>query len=110
MAEELAEWRRYFDGVSEFLEGAERQYSIANENFCEYVVERLQLCKHTCSILSDHIGSASETVAGIDDGDVAIIEEYQSTISELLCCLRSLQRKWINYKGIIDSTSHDLSY
>ena len=73
-------------------------------------MERLQLCICTCSILSDHLGGASEIVPGIDDGDVAIIGEFQSTISELLCCLRSLQRKWMNYKGIIDATSRDLAY
>jgi len=44
------------------------------------------------------------------DGEVAIIEDYRSTLLGLLHCLRSLQQKWVEYEGIIEATSHEFSY
>ena len=41
---EFGTWTTYFNDISRFLEGAERQYGVANANFCEYVIERLELC------------------------------------------------------------------
>ena len=107
MAEELAGWRSYFEDISRFLEGAERQYGIANDNFTD-VLERLELCIRTCTILSDHL--VSETVPELDEGELAIVGEYQSTILELLQCMRSLHQKWTQNKGIIDATAPNLAY
>ena len=101
-------WSRYFEDISHFLEGAERQYGIANESFTEYVLERLELCIRTCITLTEHLDS--ETVPNLDEGEVAIIEDYQSTLLGLIHCLRSLQQKWMECKGIIEATSHDFSY
>ena len=49
--ESFGAWTRYFDGISQFLEGGECQYGIANVNFYEYVLERLEVCIDTCSDL-----------------------------------------------------------
>ena len=101
-------WSRYFEDISHFLEGAERQYGIANESFTEYVLEQLELCIRTCTTLTEHLDS--EAVPNLDEGEVAIIEDYLSTLLGLLHCLRSLRQKWVEYKGIIEATSHDFSY
>ena len=37
-------WSRYFEEVSEFLQGAERQYGIANDAYTDYALERLEIC------------------------------------------------------------------
>ena len=92
-------WSSYFEGVSHFLEGAERHYGTANESFTEYVLERLELCIRTCITLADHL--VSDTVPNLEK--VRIIGEYRSTILDLRQCSRSLQQKWIEYKGIIDA-------
>ena len=88
-------WTRYFDDISRFLDGAERQYGIANANFCEYVLERLEVCIDTCSSLRDHM------VTGGASGDEDIIEEYRSNLECLVECLRWVQGKWLEYEDIV---------
>ena len=46
--------------VSQFLERAEGRCSITGEDCSEYVLESLQLCIRTCSILSEHLTNAVE--------------------------------------------------
>ena len=75
----------------------ERQYGIANANFCEYVLERLEVCIDTCSNLHDHV------VTSVASGDEEVIEDYRSNIHGLIECLRCVQGKWLEYEDIISS-------
>ena len=36
-SESFGAWTRYFNEISRYIEDAERQYGIANANFCEYI-------------------------------------------------------------------------
>ena len=38
-----AGWQVFFDGLSEFLRNADHQFGIANQQYTEYVIERLQM-------------------------------------------------------------------
>ena len=49
-----ADWERYFNELSAFLTGAERQLGLANDNFSEYVVDRLELFIVNISSLAEH--------------------------------------------------------
>ena len=101
-SESFSAWTRYFADISQFLEGAERQYGVANENFCEYVLERLEVCIGTCSNLRDHM------VTGVASGDEEIIEETRSHLEGLLECLRSLQGR--RYEDIISIRAERFRY
>ena len=88
---ESGTWARYFSGISRFLESAERQNGTANATFCEYVLERLELCIDTCSHLRDHM------VTGGSSRDEEIREDYKSNLDGLVDCLRC---KWLEYEDI----------
>ena len=55
-----AGWQSFFDGLSEFLRSAERQFGLAerqfglaNHQYTEHVVERLQMFSREIGILKD---------------------------------------------------------
>lgn len=45
------EWITYFSVISQLLEGADRQYGFANEEYTSYVLEHLEMAVHTCRIV-----------------------------------------------------------
>ena len=102
--ESFGAWTRYFDDISRFLEGIERQYGITNANFCEYVLDRLEVCIATCSNLRDHM------VTGVASSDEEIIEGYRSNLEGLVECLRCLQVKWLEYEDIISIRAERFRY
>ncbi len=55
MAASLGGLSTFFSHVVTFLEEAEQQYGVANENFTEYVLEQLELCIRSCSRLGGHL-------------------------------------------------------
>ena len=81
----MGDWKRYFDEVAQFLEGAERHYGVANESFTENVLGRLELCMRTCSVLRDHLADE----AGLDEAEVATVREYHRSMDDLLECTLS---------------------
>ena len=101
---EFGTWTTYFNDISRFLEGAERQYGVANANFCEYVIERLELCIDTCTNLCDHMVSAGSS------GDEAVVEEYRANIEGLVECLRCVHNKWLEYEGIVSVRAERFAY
>ena len=42
-------WSVFFDEVTALLTEAERQYGLANRNYTEYVLERMEMTLSTCS-------------------------------------------------------------
>lgn len=60
---EFGAWTTYFNDIGQFLEGDERQYGIANANFCEYVLERLELSCVQIFMLSA-VTSGEEAIIG----------------------------------------------
>ena len=52
------DWERYFSELSAFLTGAERQLGLANDNFSEYVVDRLELFIVNISSLAERTWKA----------------------------------------------------
>lgn len=60
------------EDISRFLDQIQRQYEIANVNFCEYVVERLEFAIGSCNNLLDRL-NAPDVTTFIDDEERAII-------------------------------------
>ena len=101
MADFSTEWSRFFHTLSRFIEGAERQYGVANQDFAEYVLERLELCIQTCSNLGDHMLSDSDQ---LEEEEVLLVIEHKETLFGLIECLRSLQQRWMEYRDILDAS------
>lgn len=45
------QWSLFFDGIISLLEEAERQYGFANQQYTDYVLERMQLSINSCRSL-----------------------------------------------------------
>ena len=70
---------------------AERQLGLANDNFSEYVVDRLELFIVNISSLAEHFQLHSNE-------ETAVIGAwYSSHLNELVVCLRSLLGQWLDY-------------
>ena len=59
MGDPLNGWNTYFEEISRSLEDTERQYGVANNNFTDYILERLEMILSTCSDLL-HIHQQAE--------------------------------------------------
>ena len=91
-------WGSYFDEIVHLLEGAERQYGIANQPYTQYVLERLEICVWTCRILRGQITPSDS---------IERIQWYLDAFDELISCLQSIRSKWEEYQNILDSGLHN---
>ena len=89
-------WERFFDELSRFLRDLNRQTGVANESYCEYAVERLEVCIRSVSALLDQLRSRPPTHVADDVSDVAV--HYSVQLAELLQCLRGLYTEWQRYR------------
>ena len=94
-------WSRYFEEVSEFLRGAERQYGIANDTYTDYVLERLEICIHTCSTLLDHLQGGN--LPHLEEEELPILDQHQTLLHGLVEALKTLWVKWQSYKQVLES-------
>ncbi len=51
----LSEWDTFFTEISRFVSSVNRQRGLANEQFCEHAVERLEMFLVSISSLITHI-------------------------------------------------------
>ena len=86
-------WTTYFEEISHLLDDGERQYSVANTNYTEYFLERLDITLSTCSNILHHVGQ--QHLNGL--------EEYQTSLRELIECIKVVYRKWEEYLGVLES-------
>ena len=89
----------FYDDIFKLVEGAERQYGVANLQYTEFVIERLEFCILSCNTLLDQLRQHSS--AGVDD--------YCMCLKELVDCLRQIYYKWEEYELILHSRQGPLS-
>ena len=65
----------------------------ANENFSEFVVERLEMCIVSISRLVHHLRSTDP----MDRVAARVGAQYSTYLDEILDCLRIMLREWQNY-------------
>jgi hypothetical protein len=103
MGDPLNGWSTYFQEITRLLEDADRQYGVANNNLTDYMLERLEMTLSTCSDLLHHIREQTDEE----------LEDYVSSLRELIDCIKVIYRKWAEYQTILDSSSefrNTLSY
>ncbi len=98
-------WTSYFERISRFLDAAQYQYGVADRNFCEYVLERLELCIATCTSMCEHMGNSRAALVLVTAQDRAqdndnpsdnqTIQEYYTNIFGLVNCLKVIHSKWM---------------
>ena len=89
----IAGWSTYFDVIIQLLQEADRQYGVANQQYTQHVLERLEFSVHTCRIIRTQMESNTA------------LQSYQDSLDELLGCLHSIRHKWQEYQDILDSDS-----
>ena len=87
-------WERFFEELSSFLDDINRQAGHSNESYCEYVLERLEVCVESVSSLRDLLRTRPPSVT---EGESHIAVGYSTQLTELLRCLRRLYMKWQEY-------------
>ena len=88
-------WTSFFEQVNLLTERSERQFGIANHGYCEYIIDRLELCITTCSGIVDCINTSSQ------EPDLEL-QQCTSLLIELLDCLRTMLKKWEEYKSTVE--------
>ena len=81
----------FFDDIVVLVEGAERQYGVANIRYAEYVLERFEFCISTCTLMHDHM-----------ERNTSGLEDYISSLGELIECLRVIHNKWMEYESVME--------
>ena len=77
--------------VSSLLAAASRQYRTANQRYSQYMVERLGMCIMSVAQIRDTIRNTTERMSTRDPQ----LSDYQSSLEELLTCLRQLSIQWV---------------
>ena len=94
MSEENADTRKYttfFGEINCLVEEAERQYSVGNRTYTEYIIKRLQYATSVCCDLLDNMRG------------VLNLEDYNESVNDLIDCLNIICKKWEEYVGVLDS-------
>ena len=91
MAETGISWTEYFSQISSFLVSCGRQYGIANDNYCEYVIERLSLILEGLNNITTLIDNDNVELRNIEESLVELrgfvnrilrlYREYQHTVA-----------------------------
>ena len=68
---------------------------MANNSFTNYILERLEITLGKCSDLLHRIRQAAEAEE---------LEDYVSSLRELIDCIKVIYRKWEEYQTILDSS------
>ena len=95
----------FIDEITKLVEDGERQYGVANANYAEYFVERLELSVTSCIELRDRIQGHEESHESAD------LQDYCITLNQLIESLRRLFYKWVEYEDLVRSLpERSLSY
>ena len=88
-------WERFFTELSSFLRTIDRQYMLANEQFSEYAIERLETSIVSVSGLVEHLRANSGVNHETDV--VSVATHYSAMFAELLGCLWGMYNEWSVY-------------
>ena len=56
----------FFNYIFKFVDGAKRQYGVANLQYTEFIIERLEFCILSCNTLHDQLRQHNSS-AGVDE-------------------------------------------
>lgn len=89
--DQLWGWDVFFGELSSFMQSAHRQFGVANQQYTQYVIEKLQECTRSLSILSENI---EHSQVQLDDNERSSLDITKSSVRDLISCCRSLQVEW----------------
>lgn len=81
-------WSDLFHEVSQLMQSSSRQFSTANEEYVEYVLERLSICVRSVNAIKTQV----EEEVG-EDSSHTLFRIYQ-LLSDIVSRLKTLRRQW----------------
>ena len=96
-------WSGYFEEIVRLLSNGERQYGIANHDYTDYMLQRLEFCYTTCLEILDLVQHHRN-----ENQELVELDEYLTSLHQLLDCVRKLHHKWDDYQDVLDSTMQNV--
>lgn len=90
----VSEWVTFFTEIERFVASASRQIGFANEQFSEFVVDRLEIFIVSVSSLLSHLGA---NLPSNERSMENAISRICSNLTVLLGCLRAILSEWEDY-------------
>lgn len=109
--DQLLGWEEFFEQIGHFLRESERHFGNCSGQYAGYVVDRLQLCIRSCSILKDHFDDHMVDIQQVSSGpDRDVILKYTDDLVELMSCLRELSREWLRFMDVATIRQASVAY
>ena len=83
-------WESYFSELARFVQSSERQYEGANQQYTEYVIDRLAMCSRNITVLKERI----ETAVDDNSEEQQAFTSLLTQLTELLHILHLLSENW----------------
>ena len=103
----LWRWESFFEEVESFIVSAERRYEHANEQYAQFVVERMQTVIRSIRGIRDHLHS---TDIILTLSETHVVRQYVSYLDELVQNCRILAHTWERYVDELLRGDHANSY
>lgn len=98
-------WSEYFTQLQRIFMDLERQYGIARNSYCNYAIERLEVCEVTLIRLLSAFDAGRN-----GSGQGLVLDGLRERPIELRGLVRSLHFQWQQYSATIDHRSEQASY
>ena len=95
-------WETFFPELVRFLQTSERQYTGANQQYIDYVVDRLAMCTRNIEILKERLETSLE---GADVEVQPVITQIFTRLNELSHALGQLSTKWQQHMDELEGRS-----
>ena len=59
----LDRWRSFFQEVAAMVTTTERHYGVCNANYCDHMIERLELSIQSCQSIANGLSSIADGIA-----------------------------------------------
>ena len=98
-----AGWSRFFEELGRVISESQRQLGIANEEFVEYIVDKLEIGLRNINSILEVLRNGQEELPEEEEREIAA--SYCRSISELISCLQTILSDWYMYQDTLDSDS-----
>jgi len=105
----LLGWEAFFEEASSLLRSAERQEGVANMAFSHYVVERLQICISSVTLIREHLLNPPAT-AEVSERDRVVYHHYATDLQVLTDSMRAISQQWEMYIDQLNSHPNPTAY
>ena len=95
-------WESYFTELARFLQSSQRQFeNQANQQYAEYVIDRLAVCSRNVTVLRERIEEAEQNASS--EVERHSLLSLHSLLNELLHLLPQLHVQWQHHLDDIEA-------